>query len=129
MKKLILIIFLVTAISVFAQAEKAGGYSYTTEEYNFVFQISEDTCVKYVGRLEGTRWICTDTIYFLCDTVKGSGSAGGEQDSISAEQKEIQSLLAEFKKVEEQIKQLEQAREQIRGIILYLSKKYNIKVE
>jgi len=41
--------------------------------------IGQDTCTQYVGRLEGTRWICTDTIYYLCDTVKGTGSAGGEQ--------------------------------------------------
>lgn len=81
MKKLILITFLFTAVSVIAQ-------SYTTDkiwrnpletEWNQIEQISEDTCVKYVGRMESAKWICTDTIYYLCDTVKGSGTAGGSQ--------------------------------------------------
>ena len=83
MKKLLAILLLLTAITTFAQS------SYTTDkiwrnpletEWNQIEQISEDTCVKYIGRIEGTRWICTDTIYFLCDTAKSFGSAGGQQN-------------------------------------------------
>lgn len=116
MKKLIIIIFLLTA-----------SISY-----------SQDTCKYLQGSMKGKQFIVTDTIYFLCDTLKKSyiREAGGMRgnDSLSNEPTELQQLLIEIQKIDSQILELQKQaivglqrlREQI---IVYLKQKYNFEVK
>ena len=122
MKKLITILIILFASSLFAQ----------------------DTCKKYVITNFRKPNQKVDTVYYLCDTVKSGNKvtgdkvtkaelrAGGMQDTtqtLTAEEQEVLYFAEQIQKIETQMQELERTKQQLIGVLTYTQKKYNIDLQ